>query len=303
MSSKVYIARDAAASARFGAGSMVVPLRRVAMRRPGRATVHADPARWHYAGPLDADRLACQYDAFVRSVADAGAHIDWIPDADDGLADSIFVFDPSFMTPAGAVLLRPGKVLRRPEVALHGALYQRLGIPVLGAIEPPGMMEGGDLMWIDERTLAAARTFRTNRAGIEQLRTILDPQGVDVHAFDLPMWHGSDACLHLLSVISPLDRDLALIYPRLLPVALHRFIGERGIRCIEAGDEEFEASGGLCLNVLAMGPRRCIAVAGFPDTLRLMRDAGCEVTCFDADALCMPCEGGPTCLTLPLWRG
>ena len=290
------------ASARFGVGSMVEPLRRVAMRRPGRATFDADPARWHYAGPLDADRLTRQYDTFARCVADSGAHIDWIPDADDGLADSVFVFDPSFMTPAGAVLLRPGKLLRRPEVALHGALYRRLGIPVVGTIEPPGMMEGGDLMWLDERTLAAARTFRTNRAGIEQLRAILDPQGVEVHAFDLPVWHGSAACLHLLSVISPLDRDLALVYPRLLPVELYRFLGERGIRCLEAGDKEFEGSGGLSLNVLALGPRRCIAVGGFPDTLRLMREAGCEVTCFDADALCIPCEGGPTCLTLPLWR-
>ncbi len=273
------------------------------MRRPGHATLHADPVRWHYAGPLDPDRLTSQYDAFARCVADTGADIDWIPDADDGLADSMFVFDPSFMTPAGAVLLRPGKVLRRPEVQLHGALYRRLGIPVLGAIEPPGMMEGGDVMWLDDRTLAAARTFRTNRAGIEQMRAILDPQGVEIHAFDLPIWHGSDACLHLLSVISPLDRDLALVYPRLLPVSLHRFMGERGIQCIEVGDKEFEASGGLCLNVLAMGPRRCIAVGGFPETLRLMMEAGCEVACFDADALCMPCEGGPTCLTLPLWRG
>lgn len=302
MSSKVDISPDAATFARFGVGSMVTPLRRVAMRRPGRATFNADPARWHYAGPLDPVRLARQYDAFAHLVAEAGVRIDWIPDADDGLADSMFVFDPSFMTPAGALLLRPGKLLRRPEAALHAALYERLGVPVLGAIEPPGMAEGGDLMWLDDRTLAAARTFRTNQAGIDQLRAILDPQGIDVRVFDLPMWQGSAACLHLLSVISPLDRDLALVYPRLLPVALYRLLGERGIRCLEADDEEFEASGGLSLNVLAVGPRQCIAVGGFPDTVRLMRDAGCEVTCFDADALCIPCEGGPTCLTLPLWR-
>ena len=104
-------------------------------------------------------------------------------------------------------------------------------------------------------------------------------------------------------MISPLDRDLALVYPRLLPVALRELLRERGIRCLEAGDEEFEASSGLNLNVLATAPRSCIAVAGFPQTVRLMRDAGCRITCFEADALCIPCEGGPTCLTLPLWRG
>lgn len=294
---------DAAHSARFGVGSLVSPLHRVAMRRPGTATFEADPMRWHYAGPLDAERLARQYDAFAGLVADSGAEIEWIPEADDGLADAIFVFDPSFMTPAGAVLLRPGKVLRRPEVASHEVLYARLEVPVIGAIEPPGTVEGGDLMWLDQLTLAAGRGFRTNQEGIDQLQVILAPLGVEVHAFDLPMWRGTDACLHLLSVISPLDRDLALVYTRLLPVELYRVLGQRGIQCLEASDEEFEASNGLNLNVLALRPRRCIAVDGFPQTARLMKDAGCEVACFDADALCIPCEGGPTCLTLPLWRG
>ena len=294
--------RGAALSVRFGVGSMVAPLRRVAMRRPGRATFEADPARWNYAGALDADRLARQYDAFVGRIADWGAEIEWIPGADDGLADSVFVFDPSFMTPAGAILLRPGKVLRRPEVALHDALYARLAVPVIAAIEAPGTVEGGDLLWVDERTLVVGRSLRTNQAGIDQLQVILAPLGVVVHAFDLPMWKGSAACLHLLSVISPLDHDLMLVYPRLLPVALHRLLGRHDIRCLEASDAEFEASNGLNLNVLALGPGRCIAVDGFPHTVRLMREAGCKVACFDADALCIPCEGGPTCLTLPLWR-
>ena len=286
----------------FGVSSMVAPLRRVAMRRPGRATLEANPALWHYAGPLDADRLARQYDAFAACVEDAGTEIEWVPGADDGLADSVFVFDPSFMTPWGAIVLRPGKTLRRGEVALHEALYRRLGVPVIGAIKPPGVAEGGDLIWLDEKTLAVGRGFRTNRAGIEQLRRILAPRGVEVRAFDLPVWKGKAACLHLLSLVSPLDRDLVLVYPRLLPVAFLGRMRERGMRCLEASDEEFEASGGLNLNVLATGPRRCVAVGGFPDTVRLMRDAGCEVACFEADALCIPCEGGPTCMTLPVWR-
>lgn len=294
--------RGSPATNSFGVASMTDRLRRVAMRRPGRATREADPALWHYARPLDAGRLARQYDAFVAHVADSGAEIEWMPEADDGLADSIFVFDPSFMTPAGAILLRPGKSLRRPEVALHETLHQRLGVPVVGRVEPPGLAEGGDLLWIDETTLAAARSFRTNQAGIDQLRDILAPFGIRLLTFDLPVWNGRAACLHLLSVISPLDRDLVLVYPRLLPVALRALLRDRGIRCLEASDEEFEASNGLNLNVLATAPRRCIAVDGFPHTVGLMRDAGCEVTCFAADALCIPCEGGPTCLTLPLWR-
>ena len=131
--------------ARFGVSSMVAPLRRVAMRRPGRATLEADPARWHYAGPIEPGRLLHQYDAFAERVAASGAGIEWIGGAeDDGLADAMFPFDPSFMTPGGAVLLRPGKELRQPEVASHEALYRRLDVPVLGAIEAPGITEGGD---------------------------------------------------------------------------------------------------------------------------------------------------------------
>ena len=223
----------------FGVSSMVAPLRRVAMRRPGRATLEADPALWHYAGRLDARKLVHQYDAFMRHVANSGTEIDWIPDAEDGLADSIFVFDPSFMTSWGAILLRPGKKLRRPEVNLHEGFYERQRVPVIGAIEPPGTAEGGDLLWLDEGTLVVGRGFRTNQAGIDQIRTLLEPRGVQVHAFDLPSWQGRAACLHLLSLISPLDRDLALVYPPLLPVALYQFMRERGIKCLEAGDREF----------------------------------------------------------------
>ncbi|MYA34242.1 MAG: amidinotransferase [Gemmatimonadales bacterium] len=282
---------------------MVARLRRVAMRRPGRATLEADPERWHYAGPIEPERLLRQYDAFAKCVAASGAEVEWIDAAaGDGLADAMFPFDPSFMTPGGAILLRPGKELRQPEVASHEALYRRLDVPVIGTIEAPGLLEGGDLMWVDERTLAAGRGFRTNQAGIDQLRAMLAPLGIEVRAFDLPMWNGSAACLHLLSLVSPLDRDLALIYSRLFPVALRELMRERGIECLEAGEEEFTASAGMNLNVLATAPRRCIALGGFPETVRLMRGAGCDVTCFDGDALCIRCEGGPTCLTLPILR-
>ena len=282
---------------------MVAPLRRAAMRRAGRATFEADPELWHYTRRLDATRLAHQYDLFAHHIEQAGTKIEWIPTEDDGLADSIFVFDPSFMTPHGAIVLRPSKSLRVPEVAIHETLYDRLDIPVIGTIEEPGTVEGGDLVWLDETTLLSGHGFRTNQAGIDQLRDILGPLGIQIHVFDLPMWRGSAACLHLLSLMSPLDQDLALIYPPLIPVALHQILRERGIECLEADKKEFMASGGLNVNVLALGPRKCLTLAGFQQTLRTMKEAGCKVTCFMADALCLPCEGGPTCLTLPLWRG
>ena len=280
---------------------MAGELRDVAMRRPG-AILSADPETWHYAKPIDADALTAQFDAFAELLRAHGARIHWLEtDPDDGLADSVFTYDPSFVIPAGAIILRPGKPARLDEVDVHRAFYQGL-MPIVGTIEAPGTVEGGDCFFLDETTIVVGRGFRTNQAGIEQLRAIAGAHGIDVEAFDMPYFHGPDACLHLLSVVNPLDANLALIHAPLLPVALHQRMLEIGYELLEAPEDEFEASGGLSLNVLATAPRRCLAIAGFPETAKLMRSAGCEVTTFEADELCLPCEGGPTCLTRPLHR-
>jgi dimethylargininase len=144
--------------------------------------------------------------------------------------------------------------------------------------------------------------IRTNQAGIEQLGKILAPLGVSVLGFDLPLGNGADACLHLMSVISPLDDKLVLVYAPMLPVAFWQLLKDRGYTLVEAPDDEFAASNGLNLNVLALSPGEVVMVDGFPKTRALMEQAGCKVTSFNADALCIPCEGGPTCLTRPVWR-
>jgi N-dimethylarginine dimethylaminohydrolase len=288
---------------RFGVTSMVAPLRRVAMRRPGSAMFEADPNLWHYSQPLDRERLSRQYDAFTGLIETSVSEIEWIPAEDDGLADSVFTYDPSFMTAEGAVLLRPGKRLREPESRLHRKLYERIGVPVVGAVQAPGTVEGGDCLWVDERTLAVGRGLRTNQAGIAQLGAILAPQDVTLEVFDLPDQVDEAACLHLLSLVSPLDRDLAVVYRPLLPVALYELLRDRGVTCLGVPDDEFALSNGLNLNVLAVAPRKCIALDGFPATARLMTEAGCDVALFPGDALCIPCEGGPTCMTCPILRG
>ncbi|MEM9561543.1 MAG: arginine deiminase family protein [Actinomycetota bacterium] len=289
-------------SAGYGVDSMAGTLRRVAMRRPG-AILTADHHRWHYAKPVDATALTAQFQAFVDLVGGDGAEVVWLPhDADDDLADSVFTYDPSFVVPGGAIVMRPGKPLRSGEAALHDAFYAEAGIPVLGRIESPGLIEGGDCFFLDAATIAVGRGFRTNRAGIEQLRAIVEPTGISVEAFDLPYHNGPEACLHLLSVISPLDTDLALVHAPLLPTPLWERLVELGWELLVAPAEEFEASSGLNLNVLATAPRRVIAIDGFPGTRALMVDAGCRVETFDASDLCLPCEGGPTCLTRPLQR-
>ncbi|MDH4276815.1 MAG: arginine deiminase family protein [Acidimicrobiia bacterium] len=289
----------------FGVTSMHRRLQRVALRRPG-AILTADHRRWHYDKPIDGPTLAGQYQAFVDLLTDDGCEILWLDDEqtppDDGLADSVFTYDPSFMVGEGAVILRPGKDLRIDEAGLHRRFYEHNGIPILGEIDAPGTVEGGDLFWIDDTTVAAGRGFRTNQHGLDQLADIMTPLGVELFVVDLPYFKGPEACLHLLSVISPLDADLALVHAPMVPTALHQRLTDDGYELLPAPTSEFDASGGLNLNVLATAPRRCIAVEGFPGTLELLRSAGCEVRTFTADELCIPCEGGPTCLTRPLLR-
>ncbi|MBZ9731801.1 dimethylarginine dimethylaminohydrolase family protein [Mesorhizobium sp. CA18] len=286
----------------FGSQSMAAPLRRVLMRSAANAMRDADRAAWHYGPGFNPAKAAVQHAALADMVAASGAEIEWIEDTTDGLSDSVFTHDPSLMTDRGALILSMGKPLRALEPSLHEETYKRLGIPVLGRVEAPGQVEGGDCVWVDARTLAIGRGVRSNQEGIQQVSNLLTPLGISVYGFDLPLWQGEEACLHLMSVISPLADDLALVHSPLLPAAFYQMLKARGIRLVEGDAEEFAASNGLSLNVLPTSPHKVIAVAGFPKTKAAMEAAGCTVETFEADALCIACEGGPTCLTRPILR-
>jgi N-dimethylarginine dimethylaminohydrolase len=286
----------------YGSQAMSANLARVLMRRPGRSLIAADAREWHYGPTFNGEKAVEQHKAFTKLVEKSGAEILWLEDEGDGLADSMFTHDPSLMTDQGAVILRMGKALRLPEGDLHAEAYGKAGIPILGRIAAPGTVEGGDCVWVDKTTLAVGRGVRTNQAGIDQLAAILKPLGVTVLGFDLPLWQGEEACLHLMSVISPLADDLALVHAPLLPASFYLLLKERGIRMVVAPAEEFAESNGLNLNVLPTAPNKVIMVEGFPKTKAAMEAAGCDVETFPADALCIACEGGPTCLTRPILR-
>ena len=286
----------------YGSQEMSANLARVLMRRPGESLVGADPAKWHYGPTFDGQKAVRQYAEFASLIETSGAEILWLEDTGDGLADAMFTHDPSLMSDHGAIILRMGKPLRAGETALHENAYWKTGIPILGRIEAPGTVEGGDCIWLDAQTLVVGRGVRTNEEGIAQLSAILKPHDVVVVSYDLPLWQGEDACLHLMSVMSPLSRDLALVFSPLLPASFYRLLNERCITLIDAPADEFHASNGLSLNVLPVRPKEVIMVAGFPNTKAAMEAAGCKVTTFEADALCIACEGGPTCLTRPVLR-
>ena len=275
---------------------MTAPLRRVFVRRPG-----TDVSRWREYGWLaepDAARLSAEHEALRDALAQAGAEVVVGEPSPSGNLDSIYVFDPALMSDAGAILLRPGKESRRDEVAAMRADLEANGIPIAAELTAPALAEGGDTLWLDDTTLVVGLGYRTNATGAAQIAVALP--AVDVLTVDLPHHRGRGEVLHLLSLISPLDDDLALVYLPLLPVRLVQLLEERGVRMVEVPDEEFESMG---CNVLALAPRVGLALDGNPETRRRLEAVGVEVRLYAGEELSRKGDGGPTCLTRPLARG
>jgi len=283
----------------YGCQSMVAPLRRVLVRRPDEAFGDADPARWHYTARPDLEEARREHDALVELLRGAGAEVIEHSEPQPDRADAIFVFDPALITDRGAIPLRMGKALRRGEEDALGRRLREIGVPLLPALQGEATAEGGDLLWLDRRTLAAGLGFRTNAEGIRQLRVILGVLGVEIVPVELPYFGGPEACLHLLSLISLVDHDLAVVYPTLLAVSFWRLLRDRGIRLIEVPEEEFPTQGP---NVLALAPRKVVMLEGNPVTRRRLEEAGCEVLTYRGREISLKAEGGPTCLTRPIWR-
>jgi len=282
----------------WGISDPTAPLRRVLVRAPDTSFAVADPKRWNYVSRPDLEVARAQHRALTAILGAAGAEVVFHDAVLVDRADAVFVFDPAFMTPAGAVLLRMGKDLRRGEEEPLGAGLTAAGVPIIGRVGNDGRLEGGDLLRLDAQTVALGLGFRSNLAGCRQLERILAEQETRVVAFDLPYLEGERACLHLRSLVSLLAPDLAVVYRPLLPVRLWRILEQR-FDIVDVPEREFPSMGP---NVLALGPRRCLMLEGNPITRRRLERAGCEVLTYRGDELSLKAEGGPTCLTLPLWR-
>jgi N-dimethylarginine dimethylaminohydrolase len=283
---------------------MVSPLRRVVVKRPeeafrDKAIIEREWTELGYTRPPDLERATRDHHRFVSILRDAGAEILYLPyDERTGL-DSIYAHDPVLMTEAGAIILQTGKSARRGEGPAFADALKSWHIPVLGRIDGPATAEAGDMLWLDRHTLLAGRGFRTNTAGIGALAGLLRPLGVSVIEAPLPYWSGPLDVLHLMSFISLLDDDLAVVYRRLMPVPLFELLKGRAIELVDVPDEEYATLG---CNVLAVAPRHVVMAAGNPVTRSRLKAAGCTVSEFDGAEICIPGAGGPTCLTRPLHR-
>ena len=283
----------------------VGPIRHVLLKHPRDAFVtdEAIDRQWrqlHYLERPDLDRAAAEHDGFAALLEGLGLSVDFLPGDPTAGLDSIYTRDASIVCGKGIILCSMGKPQRRGEPAAQEVRFRDLGLPVLGRIQGEGTLEGGDVAWIDERTLAVGRGYRTNDEGIEQLRQYLDGCVDELIVVPLPHWHGPDDCFHLMSFLSPVDRDLAVVYSPLLPVPFREALLARGFELVQVPDEEFETMG---CNVLAVAPRKCVVLAGNPETRARLERAGVEVHEYAGQEISLKGGGGPTCLTRPTLRG
>ena len=284
----------------YGSQSMIAPLRKVLVKRPGPAFAGADPAQWHYAARPNLDAARREHDALVGLLRQAGVEVFYHDEPQPDRADAIYVFDPAIVTDRGAIILSLGKDLRRGEEAPMARRLHELGVPVYNSLHGEARAEGGDLLWVDHDTLAVGQGFRTNAEGLRQLREAMDGLGVSVIPVELPYHTGPEACLHLLSLISIVDEKLAVVYPPLFSVPFWQELQARGFRFVEVPPQEFDTMGP---NVLALAPGQCLMLEGNPVTRQRLEAAGCQVWAYRGDDISLKAEGGPTCLTRPILRG
>ncbi|MCH7807427.1 MAG: amidinotransferase [Proteobacteria bacterium] len=276
-------------------------LKTVAVRSPELAFISDEriDSQWQdlrFHDRPDLTEAIVEHRNFVKALANFGADVIALPGREKLTLDSLYVRDAALITPQGLLLCRLGRKTRSDEPALHG---KYLSFPVLGAIEAPGTLEGGDFIWLDGHTAAVGLGTRTNREGIRQLKALLGAD-VELHVVPLPAPGHPDDVFHLMSMISPVDKDLAVIYRPLIPKSFLHWLEGKGIAFVEVPDDEWLP---MACNVLALGPRNVLMLDNLPQTKALLKAAGCRVQTYKGDDISRKGEGGPTCLTRPLVRG
>ena len=288
----------------FGCQDMTSTIRKVLIKDPksaykNQANIDTQYNELNYFGKPDFEISLKDYDSFKSILHNNGIEIHCLPSDDITSLDSIYTHDPCLVSNSGVILCSMGKVLRRKEPGMISNYFESLGIPIIGRISSPGKLEGGDIVWIDNRTVAVGVGYRSNFEGIMQLKQILSDDIDEIIPVHLPHWTGPADCLHLMSNVSPIDENLFLVYSKLLPVSFREYLLSRKIKLIEVPDEEYESMG---CNVLAIAPRKVIMIEGNNITKKILEDEGVEIFTYPGLEISNKGAGGPTCLTRPFLR-
>lgn len=287
----------------FGCQDMVKQVRRILLKHPrdafiNQATVDRQSSALNYSDTPNFEIACKDYDQFLDLIQSFGAEIHFLPSSNTSL-DSIYTHDPCIITNGGAILCNMGKPQRSNEPDNMEKYFKSIGVPILGRIEGTGTLEGGDIIWVDERTVAVGEGYRSNMEGINQFKHLLGNLVDSVIPVALPHWTGPADCLHLMSNISPIDHNLYLVYSKLLSVSFRKYLLNRKIQLIEVPDEEYASMG---CNVLAMANRKVIMIEGNPITQNRLENEGVEVHTYNGSEISLKGAGGPTCLTRPFSR-
>ena len=283
---------------------MVDPIQRVLMKHPKDAyqnqnKINLESLQLNYFGVPNFEKAQNDYNCLVTFLESAGIEIHYLPWDNFTSLDSVYTHDPCIISNGGVILCTMSKEARVPEPKAMETYFESIEVPILGHIKFPGTLEGGDVVWINERTVAVGEGYRSNAEGIRQFKNLLGNHVDDVISVPLPHWTGSGDCLHLMSNISPIDHNLYLVYSRLLPVPFRQYLLDRQIKFIEVPDEEYDSMG---CNVLAVAPRKVIMVEGNPITQKCLENEGVDVRTYDGTEISIKGAGGPTCLTRPFLR-
>jgi len=284
---------------------MYAPLKHVIVKHPKDAFRSQEHLRdewktFNYLSEPNYDEALKEYAEFMSILEKYVEKIDFLPESDEIGLDSLYAHDPVKFTPNGAIILKSGKKLRQPEAAVYKAFLKEKGIPLIGELTDEAVSDGGDIVWLDDRTLVVGRGYRTNDEAIRQLKDMTKDIVDEFIVVQLPHDLGEAECLHLMSFISMVDKDLAVVHSRLMPVFFRQLLIERGIQLIEVPKEEYDALG---CNVLALAPRVCIIPNGNPITKQQLLNAGATVYEYEGNEISIKGTGGPTCLTCPVVRG
>ncbi len=253
----------------------------------------------HYLSAPDWEKALSEYKAFKEVFLREGIRVQEFPKTQNLSLDALYCRDASITTDHGVILCNMGKPARRPEPQAMQNFYIESGISILGAIEDPGTLEGGDVAWLDTKTLAVGLGYRTNQEGIRQLEQLLAPYDIEVIVADLPHYRGPSDVFHLMSILSPVDEDLLVTYSPLMPIRFRNYLLDRGFTLVEVPEVQFDSMG---CNVLALSPRKCLMAKGNPITEERLKQAGCTVLTYSGNEISVKGGGGPTCLTRPLAR-
>lgn len=253
----------------------------------------------HYPSKPDYNKALDEYSKFASIIEEHVPEIHYLPDDENAWLDSIYTHDPVIITRSGAILCNMGKPERCKEAAIIGKYLESIGIPVIGEIKAPGKVEGGDVVWFDDNTAAVGLGYRTNSEGVNQLRSLTEGMVKEIIEVPLPHGNGPDECLHLMSMISPVDHDLAVVYSPLMVVPFRDLLIEKGIKFVEVPEDEYET---FACNVLALEPRKCVMIAGNSKTKSMLEKEGVTVFEYPGKDVSIKGGGGPTCLTRSLLR-